>query len=90
MTKQTESAFGINGYKAPKDEEARLQIKNLMGKMIDNNVARKTTIDLAIANSKEVPAPNQYLQQWKWDKKLYNNGRPKGKFLTDKRVTMTQ
>jgi hypothetical protein len=40
--------FGINGYVAPKDEKARLQIKNLLGKMSDNKKARKTTIDEVI------------------------------------------
>lgn len=58
--------------------------------MSDNKKARKTTIDEVIEQKKEVPAPNQYLKQWKWENIIQGVGRPKGKFLMDKRVTMTQ
>ena len=62
MTHQTESVFGVNGYIIPKDEEARLQIKNLLGKMESNKKPRKTNLDDVIETKKDIPAPNQYLK----------------------------
>lgn len=58
MTNQTESVFGVPGYIIPKDEEARLPIKNLLGKMENSKKPRKTTIDELIHKKKDVPAPN--------------------------------
>ena len=74
-------------YLMPKPEYARLPIKNII--TINSKQKKRSSIEEFATSKASIPGPNKYLKQWVWTKKDHNNSRPKGKFLMEKKISMT-
>lgn len=75
----------MDAYKVPRGERQRLPIKNCAS--LQDKLTKRTFFDVNTDRTKQVPG-SKYLTQWKW---AQNDGvgRPKGKFMTSEKVTMT-
>ena len=73
--------WGIESYRIPNNDAYILKTKAL-GWVKRNE---KGFIDIEKKLKGYVPAPNQYLKQWDWNKKVPNGGR----FLKGKRITFS-
>lgn len=85
MANLEERHFSMKAYKVPKGEYTRLPIKNVTS--IQDKLTKRTFFDDNTDRTKQVPG-SKYLNQWKWAQHE-GGGRPKGKFMTSAKLTMT-